>query len=413
VLKANIDTGDEMVTSAGSLALAEHHAPDDAALVARLRQAGAVIIAKANLSEWANFRSTRSISGWSSLGGQTRNAYVLDRNPCGSSSGSAVAVAARLAPLAVGTETNGSIICPAATNGIVGIKPTVGLIEQDGIIPIAASQDTAGPMARTLAGAALLLDAMADPRTPVDSADLERGSLAGLRLGVIRDYPGATSSPPVEAAYEASLEILASAGAELVDPIELGIGERARDAELELLLFEFKDGIDRYLAASDAPLQNLRALIAFNEAHAETVMPWFDQEIFLMAATKPGLESAAYRQARADSIDSMRRSLDAVFAENDLDALIAPSNAGAWKIDIVHGDRFVVGSAAPAAISGYPSITIPGSLSDSLPLGLSFIGRAFEEAELLEIAAVFEARRGEFPAPTLIPSLESRTLFRE
>ncbi|HEX7082362.1 MAG TPA: amidase family protein, partial [Gammaproteobacteria bacterium] len=290
VLKANIDTGDRIATSAGSIALANHHAAADAEVVARLRAAGAVILAKANLSEWANFRSLQSTSGWSSLGGQTKNPYVLDRNPCGSSSGSAVAVAAGLAPLAVGTETDGSIVCPAGVNGVVGIKPTVGLVSAEGIIPIATSQDTAGPFARTVRGAAMLLAVMRDPAAgedprngapattlagdfraePSDSAAL--ADLAGVRLGVVRDYDGAGADASVEAAFERWLAMLRDAGAELVDPIELRLPAELRAAELEVLLHEFKAGIDRYLAAVEDGPRSLDALIAFNEEHAAEVM---------------------------------------------------------------------------------------------------------------------------------------------
>ena len=407
VLKANIDTGDEMATSAGSLALANHHARDDAVFVARLRQAGAVIIAKSNLSEWANFRSKDSISGWSSIGGQTHNAYVLDRNPCGSSSGSAVAVAARLAPLAVGTETDGSVVCPASINGVVGIKPTIGLIEQDGIIPIAASQDTGGPMARTVAGAALLLSAMADPNAGSDSYAVTNTDLNGARIGVVRDYFGAGTFEDVDDVYSSLLSILSDAGAELVDPILLEVVGESRDAEIQVLLYEFKAGLNQYLAESDAPIPTLDSLIAFNEENADTVMPLFGQDIFQMATETGGLGDEAYLAALANSGDYMRNLLDSVFGQHDLDALVALSNGPAWKTDAVYGDRIIVSSSAFAAISGYPSITVPGRLIKELPVALSFIGQAHQEPRLIDIAAAFEGRRGQFPPPRFLPSLEA------
>ncbi len=405
VLKANIDTADSLATSAGSLALAEHHAAADAPLVARLRAAGAVLLAKTNLSEWANFRASDSISGWSSLGGQTHNPYVLDRNPCGSSSGSAVAVAARLAPLAVGTETDGSIVCPAALNGVVGIKPTLGLVSQQGIIPIAASQDTAGPMARTVAGAASLLTVLLDHAVDytTDATDL-----SGLRLGVIRDYYGADKRPRVKAEYHRWLEMLRNAGAELIDPIKVRTNEAISNAEFEVMLYEFKAGLNEYLQSSGAAQTSLADLIAYNDAHAETVMPHFGQDVFLAAEAKNGLDDPAYKAALAASGALVRTRLEALFATHRLDALIAPSNAPAWKTDRVHGDRSLLDSAMIAAVSGYPSITVPAGLILELPVAISFIGKPGEEQQLIDIATVFEQVRGEFPAPRFIPTLEPR-----
>lgn len=403
VLKANIDTRDRMATTAGSAALEGHRASDDAALVARLRAAGAVIIAKANLSEWANFRSNRSVSGWSGLGGQTHNPYVLDRNPCGSSSGSAVAVSARLAPLAVGTETDGSIICPSAVNGIVGLKPTVGLVAQDGIIPISRTQDTAGPMARTVADAALLLETLAEPRT--QPATRTAMGLIGARLGVVRDYVGAGGAPDVEDAYANALGILEAQGAVLVDPIELAIPREARAAEFEVMLYEFKDGIERYLRDADAGPSTLADLIQFNELHASTEMPLFGQDVFLAAAQKGSLNEAAYAQAVSKSHDFIRERLAEVFAQYDLDALVAPSNGPAWPTDPALGNGLRIGSAMPAAASGYPSITIPSRLVGELPVGISLIARPFDEARMLGLAAAFEQARGAFPEPKYLPSL--------
>jgi amidase len=408
VLKANIDTGDRLATSAGSLALADHRAAVDAELVARVRAAGAVILAKTNLSEWANFRSLRSTSGWSSLGGQTRNAYVLDRNPCGSSSGSAVAVAAGLVPLAVGTETDGSIVCPAGANGVVGIKPTLGLVSQGGIIPIAASQDAAGPIARTVAGAALLLAAMqTTARESVPRAYATgRADLRAIRIGVVRDYMGAGEDADVEAAFGRWLELLTQAGAILVDPLAIDMPEGARGAELEVLLHEFKAGIDQYLAAAHVEPGSLEALIAFNAAHAREVMPHFGQDVFEMAQARGGLEDPAYREAVAASQTALRARLEALFAAHDLDALVAPVNAPAWKTDWVNGDRFSLSSSSIAAVSGYPSVAVPGGLVHELPVGIAFIGEPWSEALLIEIAAVFERLRGALPAPRFVATLE-------
>jgi amidase len=405
VLKANIDTADQLATSAGSLALAEHRAATDAPLVARLRAAGAVILAKTNLSEWANFRANKSVSGWSSLGGQTHNPYVLDRNPCGSSSGSAVAVAAGLVPLAVGTETDGSIVCPAALNGVVGIKPSIGLVSQQGIIPIAASQDTAGPLARSVAGAAMLLGVLLDEAVDyhTDATDLN-----GVRLGVVRDYFGAGKHPRVEAEYARWLEMLRNSGADLIDPTEVATDKAIGTAEFEVLLYEFKAGLNDYLGSSGAPRTSLAELIAYNETHADTVMPHFGQDLFIAAQAKGGLDDSAYRAALEASGARLRTRLEELFANHQLDALIVPTNSPAWKIDWVHGDRTGLSSSTIAAVSGYPSITVPGGLILELPVAISFIGKPREEQRLIDIATVFERARGEFPAPTFIPTLEPR-----
>jgi amidase len=409
MLKANIDTGDRMITSAGSLALAEHRAEADAVLVRRLREAGAVILGKTNLSEWANFRARRSVSGWSSLGGQTLHPYVLDRNPCGSSSGSAVVVAARLAPLAVGTETDGSIVCPAGATGVAAIKPTLGLVSQNGIVPLAASFDTAGPMARTVAGAAMLLAAMAEPTawfSHDDAAELG-GGLAGVRLGVVRDFFGAGAHAPVETQYAFWLEILREGGAELVDPVAVGLDGALHAAQLEVLLFEFKDGLERYLGEVAAGPSSIAELIAFNDEHAERVMPHFGQDLLVDAEAKPALDDAAYRRAVEDSIERLQAMLEALFDAHQLDALVAPVNAPAWRIDWVNGDSFELSSSSIAAISGYPSVAVPAGLASGLPLAVAFIGPPEQEARLIEIAAAFERARGAFPPPTFLPSLEA------
>ena len=401
VLKANIDTADRMPTHAGSLALASHQPARDAFVVSRLRDSGAVILGKANLSEWANFRSTRSSSGWSSIGGQTRNPYDTARNPCGSSSGSAVAVAANLTSVAVGTETDGSVVCPSGVNGIVGIKPTLGLVSRSGIIPIAHSQDTAGPMARTVRDAAILLSAMtgvdaADPATmaapetvPDYTANLAADGLQGRRIGVLRSYTGAGSNPQVEALFEDSIAVLREQGAEITDPVTIdtnGIGL----AELEVLYYEFKADLNRYLEASGAPVESLAAVIRFNEANAETVMPIFGQEHLLAAEARGPLTEPGYEEALAASGEAMRARLTAAMDEHGLDALVAPTNGPAWMTDHVNGDNFEVGSSSYAAVSGFPNITVPAGFVAGLPIGLSFIGRAFTEKGLIEMAYAFE-----------------------
>ena len=401
VLKANIDTGDAMATTAGSLALADHRAPDDAFLVARLRDAGAVILGKANLSEWANFRSTHSSSGWSSIGGQTKNPYDPRRNPCGSSSGSAVAVSANLTVLAIGTETDGSIVCPAAINGIVGIKPTLGLVSRDGIIPIAHSQDTAGPMARTVAGAALLLEAIAaqDPQDPAAAARddavpdypaaLDADALRGKRIGVLRTFYGAGSDKRIAEIFDAAVDILRANGAEIVDPIELDT-EGMGDAEYQVLLYEFKADLNAYLVASEAPLRSLADIIAFNEANAETVMPFFGQEIMELAQSKGPLTEPAYLEALETSKRIARTAIDRTLKEHDLDALVAPTNGPAWLTDHILSDHFSVSSSSLAAISGYAAVTVPAGYISGLPIGVSFIGGPFSEETLIGIAYDFE-----------------------
>jgi amidase len=403
LVKASIDTADQMATSAGSLALAEHRARADADVVARLRAAGAVLLGKANLSEWANFRSMASTSGWSSLGGQTRNPYVLDRNPCGSSSGSAVAVAARLAPLAVGTETDGSIVCPAAANGVVGIKPTIGTISQRGIVPIAHSQDTAGPLARTVADAALLLAALVDPGAlaPPPAPD----SVEGLRIGVVRNFQGAGDEPDVEQSFSTTLGWLARAGAVLVDPVEAALPPSVEEAELAILLAESHDDLDAYLATVQRGPRTLDELIDFNLAHADEVMPHFGQELLLAAHASAGATGPEYAAA-LETTAAARTTLAALFAEQRLDALVAPANARAWRTNLAAGDAFSVSSSGIAAVSGYPSIAVPVAISNELPLGVALIGKPREESRLLVLAAAIERQRGSFPEPRFLPSVE-------
>lgn len=402
VLKANIDTADRMDTTAGSIALLGHKADNDAFLVSELRKAGAVIIAKANLSEWANFRSTRSTSGWSSIGGQTRNAYDRLRNPCGSSSGSAVAVAANLASVAVGTETDGSIVCPSSANGIVGIKPSLGLVSRGGIIPIAHSQDTAGPMARTVTDAAILMNTLVardedDPMAAslpgqvVDYTEgLTRESLGGTRIGVIRNYNGVGEDPRVDGVFEQSISKISELGAEVVDNIELDT-EGMRAAEYEVLLYEFKAGLNAYFGESNAPIADLSALIEFNALHADTAMPIFGQEILEQANDKGPLSDPAYLEALATSKRIARGAIDSALEEHELDALVVPTLGPTGMIDHVNGDQWNGAYSAPfAAVSGYASVTVPSGYVGGLPVGLSFVGGALSDHKLIRYAYAFE-----------------------
>jgi amidase len=421
LLKDNIDTGDRMKTTAGSLALADHVAASDAFVTARLREAGAVIIGKTNLSEWANFRSRDSSSGWSSRGGQTRNPYALDRSPCGSSSGTGAAIAAGLAAVGVGTETDGSIVCPASSNGLVGIKPTVGLVSRTGIIPIAHSQDTAGPMARSVADAALLLAAMRG----VDAADaasessgehaaidlaaaLDPGALNGKRIGVLRQFFGFDRR--VDAAMEAAIATLKAQGAEIVDPVELPNFRQYGAQEFTVLLYEFKHGLERYLAerAPGAPVRTLADVIAFNQREAARVMPWFGQETAEAANAKGDLTEAEYTQALADAKRMAGvEGIDAALAAHKLDALLAPSNGPAWTVDWVNGDHFGGGSSQPAAVAGYPNVTVPAGFVHGLPVGVSFFGAAWSEPTLIGIAHAFEQAQRARKPPTFRASVDA------
>ncbi|WP_290886170.1 amidase [Arenimonas sp.] len=415
LLKDNIDAVG-MANSAGSLALAENRPGDDAYLVTRLREAGAVILGKTNLSEWANFRSTRSSSGWSSRGGQTRNPYVLDRNPCGSSAGTGSAIAASLATVGVGTETDGSIICPSAVNGLVGLKPTVGVVSRDGIIPISISQDTAGPMGRSVADVAALMNALAgideaDPAShaaagnlpPDYTASLDTGALAGKRLGVLRQAMG--YHPGVDANVEASIEALRAAGAEVVDVRIDTLGQWGAD-ELQVLLYEFKDGLNAYLAGREGVPGSLEALIDWNEANATKAMPWFGQERFLQAQAKGGLDSPDYLRAR-DRIrrlageDGLLKALDG----DRLDAIIAPATSPAWPTDWINGDHFTGAGYGAAAVAGTPSLTVPSGNVQGLPIGLVFMGRPYSEPELLAMGYAFEQATKARNPPRYLPTL--------
>lgn len=418
LLKANIDTGDAMATSAGSLALASHRAPRDAFIVRRLRDAGAIILGKTNMSEWANFRSFASTSGWSSIEGQTRNPHVLDRSPCGSSSGSGAAVAAGLAPLAVGTETDGSVICPSGMNGIAGIKPTLGILSREGIIPIAPSQDTAGSMAQTVDGAALLLESMLgfdadDPGareipTRRMRPDPTRTRLDGVRIGVVRSYFGAGDNPRVEAQFEEALIVLQRLGATMVDPVAIELSGRQRKAEFTVLLHEFKASLNAYLGRSGvaADRDTLSELIAFNEQAQARVMPIFDQSIFSAAEATQGLDAPEYLAALAESGVALRSDLETLFAGQALHALVLPSNGLAFKTDWVAGDKFSLGSASFAAMSGYPSVSVPAGLARDLPVGVSFVGRPLEDAALIQIAYAFERATLARREPRYLSTLE-------
>jgi amidase len=426
VVKDNLDTADRMRTSAGSLALADAPPPPrDAEVVRRLRAAGAIVLGKTNLSEWANFRSTRGTSGWSARGGLTRNPYALDRNTSGSSSGTAVAVAASLAAAGIGTETDGSIVSPSSIQGLVGIKPTVGLVSRAGIVPISSSQDTAGPMCRSVRDAALLLDAIsgADPRDPATEAR-ERGAegryasacdadaaargLAGARIGVVRSLFNA--GPDVDAIAEHALTALSAAGAVLVDPVDVPGLREIDGPELLVLLHEFKAGIEAYLATRgpSSPHKTLADLIRFNEENRAREMPYFGQELFLAAQEKGPLTSKPYLDALAKCRRLAREEgLERVLAEHRLDALIAPTGSPAWTTDVVNGDHYVGGSSTLAAVAGTPAITIPAGFVLGLPVGITLMGAAWSETKLVRLAWAFEQRTKARRAPGYRATIET------
>ena len=417
VLKDNIDTGDKMKTTAGSLALLDAPTPkQDAFLAQKLREAGAVILAKTNLSEWANFRSSDSSSGWSGRGGQTRNPYILDRTPCGSSSGSGAAIAANLAAIAIGTETDGSVVCPASINGIVGIKPTLGLVSRSGVIPIAHSQDTAGPMCRTVADAATVLSAIVamDKNDSITSQAskgekdytrfLKKDGLKGKKIGVMRQYFGRNER--VDKVLETNIQALKDGGAEVID-ITIPTFGKFGDAEFEVLLYEFKTDLNKYLKERGGKMKSLADLIKFNDDNKDKEMPYFGQDIFIKAEEKGDLETRAYRLALLQSkVLTQDQGIDAVMDKNNLNAILAPSNAPPWMIDLVNGDSPTnyVGSSSLAAVSGYPNITVPADYINELPIGISFFGRAFSEPVLIEIAYAFEQMTKARKIPKFIPT---------
>ena len=415
LIKDNIDTADKMKTTAGSLALLNAPTPkQDAFLVQQLRNAGAIILGKTNLSEWANFRSTKSSSGWSGRGGQTRNPYILDRNPCGSSSGAGAAIAANLAAVGIGTETDGSIVCPAATCGIVGIKPTLGLISRSGVIPIAHSQDTAGPMTRTVADAAILLGVLvgndrSDSITSQSSKGekdytkfLEKDGLKGTKIGVARQFFG--RNVKIDALIEPHLQVLKDGGATLID-VEFPNLNKFGDAEYEVLLYEFQEDLNKYLANRGGQYKTLTDLIAFNEANKDKEMPFFGQEIFLQAQEKADLNDRAYRIALLQSkLFTQEQGIDAVMNKNSLGAIVAPSGGVAWMTDLVNGDCGVFESSSLAAVSGYPNITVPAGFVQGLPAGISFFGRAFSEPVLIKVAYAFEQATKARKPPQFLPS---------
>jgi amidase len=420
LIKDNIDTHDRMQTTAGSLALEGNIAAKDAFIVKQLRKAGAMILGKTNLSEWANFRGKPSVSGWSSRGGLTRNPYALDRSACGSSSGSGAGVAANLCVAAVGTETDGSIICPAQTNGIVGIKPTLGLLSRSGIIPIAHSQDTAGPMSRTVADAAILLGAM----TGVDAADsatrlsrkrassnyakfLDYDGLKGARIGVARNMAG--SNPKILRIFEHCIEVMKQLGAVIVDPADVLTFDKFGKTEIEVLHYEFKADLNKYLKAlpAEARIHSLAEVIKFNEENKDRAMPYFGQEHMLAAQKKGSLGNKKYRDALAKNLRLARKDgIDAAMSKYKLDAIVVPSGGPAWMIDLVNGDAHNddIESTSPAAVAGYPHITVPAGYVFGLPVGISFFAKAWQEATLIKFAYAFEQATQYRRQPRFLPT---------
>ncbi len=420
LIKDNIDTADHMMTTAGSLALAGSVAPKDSFVAQRLRAAGAVILGKTNLSEWANIRSSHSTSGWSGRGGQTRNPYALDRNPCGSSSGSGVAVASNLAAIAVGTETDGSVVCPSSANSLVGIKPTLGLVSRSGIIPIAHSQDTAGPMARTVADAAALLTALAgvDPEDAITaesrgraSADytqfLDASGLKGARIGVPRKFFGFNDQ--VDKLINEAVEVMRKLGATIVDPAEIETAGKFDDTELEVLLYELKADLNKYLTSLGprAPVRSLKEVIEFNERNAAREMPYFGQDLFIKAEAKGPLTSKEYLEALAKNQKlAGAEGIDAAMSKHKLDAMVAPTGGPPWPTDLVNGDHFTGGYSTPSAVAGYPHITVPAGYVHGLPVGVSFFGRAYSEPVLIKLAYAYEQATKLRRPPRFLPTAD-------
>jgi len=420
VIKDNIDTADRMQTTAGSLALVGSKVKQDAFIVQRLRDSGAIILGKTNLSEWANFRSTHSTSGWSGRGHQTCNPYVLDRNPCGSSSGTGAGISANLATIGIGTETDGSIVCPSSANGIVGIKPTLGMISRAGIIPIAHSQDTAGPMARTVRDAAILFGVLvgADPRDKITAEShgriqddytkfLDQDGLRGARIGIPRKFYGFNDR--VDKLMSEAIDVMKKSGAEIIDPAEMPTAGKFDDSEFEVLLFEFKADLNAYLAGlgPGAPVSSLKDIIEFNETNRDREMPFFGQEILTKAEAKGPLTDKAYLTALAQNHKMSREGgIDEVMIRLKLDALIAPTGGPAWTTDLINGDHFAGGSSTPAAVAGYPNINVPGGYVYGLPVGISFFGRAFSEPKLVRLAYAFEQATKHRKAPGFLRTTE-------
>jgi amidase len=416
VIKDNIDTYDKMPNTAGATVLRNSFPMTDSYIVQKLREAGAVIIAKSNLSEWANFRGMSSTSGWSGIGGQTKNPYILDRNPCGSSSGSGVAVSANLCMVAIGTETNGSIVCPSNNNGIVGLKPTVGLLSRSGIIPISFTQDTPGPMGRTVEDVAICLGAL----TGIDSSDiktlpstghalsdytgsLKKDGLRGKRIGYLKSSGG--FSDRVDTLMKEAIGYMKSQGAEIIE-VEQPKGSEYEDASFQVLLYEFKDGLNKYFAGlgENAPVKNLTELIEFNKKDP-VELRFFDQKILEIADKKGDLNSPEYKESLSKMLKATRENgIDKIMDSNTLDALVAPTGSPAWKTDLVLGDHFIGGSSSLAAISGYPAITVPMGFIDNLPVGITFFGRAWSEPLLIEIAYGYEQGTGHRRKPHYLPT---------
>ncbi len=421
LFKDNIDTSDKMQTTAGSLALEGNIAPKDAFIIKKMREAGAVILGKTNLSEWANFRSDNSSSGWSGRGGQVRNPFCLDRSPCGSSSGTAAAVSANLCAVGIGTETNGSIVCPSGINALVGIKPTLGLLSRNGIIPIAHSQDTAGPMARTVKDAAILLSVLAefdpnDAETHIEKGEifsdytqfLNAEDLSGMRIGIASQM--IPENRKVKTLFDSAVDALKSKGAEIVEDIKFENNRKWGDPSYQVLLYEFKADLNKYLAEHpNAPVKSMAEIIEFNKKNADREMPWFDQEIFEESQAKGDLTSEEYLKALEESKRfAGKEGIDAVMAELNLDAIIAQTNGPAWTIDWVNGDHFSGGSSSPAAISGYPNVTVPMGFVHGLPVGISFFGKAWSEPKLLKIAYAFEQATNHRKAPGFMKTLSEK-----
>lgn len=401
LIKDNIDTADKMQTTAGSLAMVGNMASTDAFIVKKLRESGAIIIGKTNLSEWANFRSSQSSSGWSSRGGQTKNPYFLDHNPCGSSSGSGAAVSSNLCVVAVGTETDGSIVCPASVNGVVGIKPTVGLISRSGIIPISKTQDTAGPMARTVEDAAILLSILSgiDDKDSITNESngksfkdytqfLDLNALKGKRIGIEKKPQGTNQF--INALLDNAINLLKQKGATIIEIDYIDNINALGEAEFEVLQYEFKEGLNHYLATANAKVKSLKDVIDFNNANGNRAMPFFKQEILESSNLKSGLDEKGYKNALEKSHNGSKNILDTVFKKNQLDAICGITMGPSCSIDLIYGDRWGYSLTMPAAASGYPHITVPGGKVYDLPVGISFFGTSYSEPKLIGIAYAYE-----------------------